>query len=174
MCTLPRSARGEEGVHGLLTRRNGGSTNLYGATQGQAYFGVAPKTGKRSWRRIIFTMTDATPAQTPALITPSAAGPLSRLPPMMLQDAAKRTAWLCLSIAVLVPAIQVFQRWMQPELYAATMNDVNRLLSLAMVLWAIGLFALNRYRVVGPSTIDRKSTRLNSSHTMTSRMPSSA
>ena len=98
-------------------------------------------------------MTDATPAHTPALITPGAAGPLSRLPPMMLEDAAKRTAWLCLSIAILVPAIQVFQRWMQPELYAAMMNDANRLLSLAMVLWAIGLFALNRYRVVGPSAI---------------------
>jgi eukaryotic-like serine/threonine-protein kinase len=33
------------------------------------------------------------------------------------------------------------------------MHDANRLLSLAMVLCAIGVFALHRYRVAGPSTI---------------------
>jgi eukaryotic-like serine/threonine-protein kinase len=71
----------------------------------------------------------------------------------MLQDAAMRTAWLSLSIAVLVPILQLLQRWMQPTLYAAMMNDVNRLALLATVLWAAGLFALHRYRVVGPSTI---------------------
>jgi tRNA A-37 threonylcarbamoyl transferase component Bud32 len=96
---------------------------------------------------------NATPDESPAPLAPRASGPVGRLPPVMLQDAARRTAWLCLSIAILVPALQVFQRLMQPGLYIAMMNDANRLMALAMVLLAVGVFALHRYRVLGPSTI---------------------
>jgi eukaryotic-like serine/threonine-protein kinase len=91
----------------------------------------------------------SSPAPTPS----SGGGALRRLPALMVGEAAKRTAWLSLSTAILVPAIVVFQRWMQPALSMAMMNDVNRLLALAMVLSASGLFALHRYRVVGPSRI---------------------
>ncbi len=71
----------------------------------------------------------------------------------MLQEAAARTAWLSLSLAVLVPVLQVAQWWLQPQLYAAALNDASRLATLAMVLWAAGLFALHRYHGVGPSAI---------------------
>src|SRR4051794_9964940 len=71
-------------------------------------------------------VSSATPAESPATPARSASGPLDRLPPIMLEDAAQRTAWLCLSIAILAPVTQVSQRWMQPELYAAMMHDTNR------------------------------------------------
>jgi serine/threonine-protein kinase len=96
---------------------------------------------------------DVTPAQSPPLVTPGSSGRLSRLPPKMLQDAAMRIAWLCLSIGILIPVIQFFQRLMQHDLYAVMMNDANRLVSLVSVLWCFGLFALYRYRVVSASTI---------------------
>jgi serine/threonine-protein kinase len=73
----------------------------------------------------------------------------------MLEDAAKRMAWLCLAIGILVPTIQVCQWLMQRELYTTMMNDVSRLLSLGLVFWCFGLFALNRYKVVTPSTVVR-------------------
>ena len=95
----------------------------------------------------------AAPGSTPVPTRSSASGPLRRLPALMVAEAAKRTAWLCLSTAILVPAIVVLQRRMQPGLSTATMHDANRLLALAMVLSAIGLFALHRYRLVGPSVI---------------------
>jgi serine/threonine-protein kinase len=83
----------------------------------------------------------------------SRSGAWGRLPPMMIAEAAERTSWLCLATALLVPAVLVMQRWLQPTLFTAMMSSANRLLALALVLSAIGLFALNRYRVVGPSTI---------------------
>ena len=96
---------------------------------------------------------NATSSGSLAPITSSTPGRLSYLPPAMRDDAAKRIAWLCLSIAILVPAIQICQRLMQPSLSAAMLNPGNRLLSLATVFWAVGLFAVHRYRVLGPSTI---------------------
>jgi eukaryotic-like serine/threonine-protein kinase len=74
---------------------------------------------------------------------------------MMVAEAARRTAWLCLATAAFVPAILVTQRWAQPALAASVLTTANRLLALGMVLWAIGLYFLHRYRVVGPSTVVR-------------------
>lgn len=71
----------------------------------------------------------------------------------MLEVAAFRMAWLCAAIGVLLPVIQICQWLMQRDLYTMMMNDVSRLLSLAVVLWAFGLFALHRYKVLAPSTI---------------------
>ena len=75
------------------------------------------------------------------------------MPPKMVADAAERVAWLCLSIGVLVPTIQVFQWLMQHELYTTMMNDVSRLVSVGAVLSCFGLFALHHYAVVTPSTV---------------------
>jgi serine/threonine protein kinase len=104
---------------------------------------------------ILKKMDDDSPVVSTTPVTPGAPGPLGPLPPKMLEDAAMRTAWLCLAIGLLVPTIQVCQWLMQRELYTAMMNDVSRLLSLGLIFWCFGLFALNRYRVVTPSTVLR-------------------
>jgi serine/threonine-protein kinase len=98
---------------------------------------------------------DESPVISTTPVTPGAPGPLGPLPPKMLEDAAMRTAWLCLAIGILVPTIQVCQWLMQRELYTTMMNDVSRLLSLGLIFWCFGLFALNRYRLVAPSTVLR-------------------
>ena len=94
-----------------------------------------------------------TEAVTPGPGPVSASRQWTPLPAMMVAEAATRTMWLCLATATLVPLVLVTHRWMQPRLFTAAMTDANRLLALALVLLAVGVCALNRYRVVGPSTI---------------------
>jgi serine/threonine-protein kinase len=60
---------------------------------------------------------------------------------------------VCVAVAILFPGWLLFNRILQPTLFAVVMNDANRLASLATVLLAAGIFALHRYRVVRPSTI---------------------
>ena len=71
----------------------------------------------------------------------------------MVEDAAKRLAWLALVVAIIIPAVQVFQRFAQPALTAVLDTDGNRLATLAAELLAIGVFALRRYRVVLPRVL---------------------
>jgi serine/threonine-protein kinase len=97
---------------------------------------------------------DATtaPGATPA--TGSTAGGLpTRLPPKLLDDAAGRLGWLSLTAAITLVLVQVFQHVAQPELALVLSNQINRLASLTAVLLALGVFALQRYRIVTASTI---------------------
>jgi serine/threonine-protein kinase len=68
----------------------------------------------------------------------------------MVEDAAKRLGWLALVVAIIIPLVQVFQRFAQPALTPVLDTDVNRLATLAAELLAIGVFALRRYRLVLP------------------------
>jgi serine/threonine-protein kinase len=76
-----------------------------------------------------------------------------RLPHLLLKDAAGRVAWLSLTMAIVVVAVQIFQRATQPALVETLNSPVNRLAALAAVLVGAGIFALHRYRVVTASTM---------------------
>jgi serine/threonine-protein kinase len=76
-----------------------------------------------------------------------------RLPPKLLGDAAKRLAWLSVFIAVLIVLVETFQQFAQPKLAPVLQDPVNRLLSLAAVLMGVGMFVLERHKLVTPSTL---------------------
>jgi serine/threonine-protein kinase len=77
----------------------------------------------------------------------------SRLPPSLVEDAARRISLLALSMAGLVVAVEVVQIVAQPDLAAVLSDPVIRLSTLASVLMAAGVYALQRYRLALPSTI---------------------
>jgi len=60
---------------------------------------------------------------------------------------------LAVFLAVVVVAVQVFQRLIQPQLVSVIDDPVNRLATLVAVLMAIGLFALQRFRLVTSRTM---------------------
>ena len=76
-----------------------------------------------------------------------------RLPPTLLGDAAKRLAWLSVFISVLIVLVETFQQYAQPQLAPILQDPVNRLLSLAAVLMGVGMFTLQRYKIVTASTL---------------------
>lgn len=78
---------------------------------------------------------------------------MSERAPVTRDDAAERAAWLCAGIAMLFPVWLLFQRFLQPTLFVTVMNEVNRLASLATVLFASAAFVLHRFRVVRPSVV---------------------
>jgi serine/threonine protein kinase len=75
------------------------------------------------------------------------------LPPKLVEDAAKRLSILAVFLVVVVVVVQVVQRFGQPELALIIDDPVNRLATLASVLMAIGLFALQRLRLVTARTL---------------------
>jgi serine/threonine-protein kinase len=81
------------------------------------------------------------------------AGAGGRLPAGMVDDAARRLGWLALVVAVIIPAVQIFQRLAQPSIAPLLNTEMNRLITLIAELAAVGLFALRRYRVVLPRTL---------------------
>jgi serine/threonine-protein kinase len=85
-------------------------------------------------------------------LMPAPAGPF-RLPPKLLDDAARRLALLSVFIAALIVLVEVFQEVAQPKLAPILRDPVNRLLSLAAVLMGGGLFALGRSRLVAAATL---------------------
>ena len=92
----------------------------------------------------------------PVGATPATGGSLpgpTGLPPKLLDDAAQRMSILAVFLAVVVVIVQVFQRFIQPQLVAVIDDPVNRLATLAAVLMAIGLFALHRFRLVTSRTL---------------------
>ena len=77
----------------------------------------------------------------PVGATPATGGSLpgpTGLPPKLLDDAAQRMSILAVFLAVVVVIVQVFQRFIQPQLAAVIDDPVNRLATLAAVLMAIG------------------------------------
>jgi hypothetical protein len=75
------------------------------------------------------------------------------LPPKLVEDAAQRLSILAVFLVVTVVVVQVVQRFGQPELASIIDDPVNRLATLASVLMAIGLFALQRLRLVTARTL---------------------
>ena len=75
------------------------------------------------------------------------------LPPKLLEDASVRLSILAVFLAVVVVIVQLLQRFGQPQLAAVIDDPVNRLVTLAAVLMAMGLFALQRLRLVTPRTL---------------------
>jgi serine/threonine protein kinase len=75
------------------------------------------------------------------------------LPPKLIDDAAHRLSILAVFLVVTVVFVQVVQRFGQPELASIIDDPVNRLATLASVLMAIGLFALQRLRLVTARTL---------------------
>ena len=78
---------------------------------------------------------------------------VTRLPPKLIDDAARRLSVLAVFLAAVMVLVQVFQRIAQPQLAPVIDDPVNRLVTLAAVLMAIALFALERYRLVIPRTM---------------------
>jgi serine/threonine-protein kinase len=92
----------------------------------------------------------------PVGATPTTGGSLpgrTGLPPKLLDDAAQRLSILAVFLAVVVVIVQVFQRFIQPQLAFVIDDPVNRLATLVAVLMAIGLFALQRFRLVTSRTL---------------------
>ena len=79
--------------------------------------------------------------------------PPRRLPPKLLDDAARRIATLALFLVVVVVLVQVFQRLAQPQLLPVIDDPVNRLVTLANVLLGVALFVVHRYGLVTSRTI---------------------
>jgi hypothetical protein len=68
-------------------------------------------------------------------------------------DAARRIAWSALPAAALFAGFHGLQHAVQPDLGGGFHDPVIRLLTLATVLLAAGLYALHRYRVLPDATV---------------------
>jgi serine/threonine-protein kinase len=75
------------------------------------------------------------------------------LPPKLVEDAARRLSLLAVFLAVVMVLVQVFQRLAQPQLAPVIDDPINRLTTLAAVLMALAVYALERYRVVTARTV---------------------
>ena len=94
----------------------------------------------------------AAPGSTP-LTGATTTGAWQPLPPKLLEDGAQRLAWLAGVSAILVVTVELGQYWLQPELAEVFRNDLNRLVTLATVLTAVGMVALHRNKLVTASTM---------------------
>jgi tRNA A-37 threonylcarbamoyl transferase component Bud32 len=80
------------------------------------------------------------------------------LPPKLVQDGAKRLAFLApVSVGIIV-AVEVSQSYLQPAMAPVLEDPINRLLTIATVFFGLGIFALHRYRVVSATTLLRLGT----------------
>jgi eukaryotic-like serine/threonine-protein kinase len=75
------------------------------------------------------------------------------LPPKLLSQASRRLGWLSLFVALSSIVMFFFIGLTQPEVAARYQDPVLRLIMLSMVLWAVGLIALERYKLVSAFTL---------------------
>ena len=94
----------------------------------------------------------APPGPTP-LSTSTTSRAWQPLPPKLLEDGAQRFAWLAGVTAVLIVTVELGQYWLQPELAPVFRDPLNRLVTLATVLMAVGMVALHRNKLVTASTM---------------------
>ena len=94
----------------------------------------------------------AAPGPTPISGTTTTRG-WQPLPPKLLEDGAARLSWLAGASAVLIVTVELGQYWLQPELQDVFRNPLNRLVTLATVLMAVGMVALHRNKLVSASTM---------------------
>jgi serine/threonine-protein kinase len=97
----------------------------------------------------VTTALAETPATEPGILLTG----VFRLPPQLLGDAARRLGWLSVFIAVLIVIVEAFQLYAQPKLAPVIQDPVNQALSLAAVLMGLGMFVLERRKLVTPSTL---------------------
>ena len=90
---------------------------------------------------------------TPVSGSSSGPAPLRGLPPKLLEDASHRLSVLAVFVAVVIVVIQIFQRIAQPLLRPVLDDPIIRLVTLATVLMALALYALQRYHLVPASTM---------------------
>jgi len=83
----------------------------------------------------------------------SARGLTTRLSPKMREEAAKRLAGLTLLMAAVVVLVLVFQQLAQPQLASVFRDPVIRLTTLGVVLLALGVFALQRFKIATASAV---------------------
>ncbi|AMY10555.1 Serine/threonine-protein kinase PknB [Luteitalea pratensis] len=98
-------------------------------------------------------MQDIVRATTPGQMT---AGPEEHdvtMSPRLVSQATRRLCWVSLLAATTTVFSFVLQRVLQPEVVPVQQDPVNSLALLANVLFAAGLIAAQRYRVVPPATI---------------------
>ena len=94
----------------------------------------------------------AAPGPTPLSGTATTGG-WQPLPPKLLEDGATRLAWLAGVSAVLIVTVELGQYWLQPELAPVFRDPLNRLVTLATVLTAVGMVTLHRNKLVTASTM---------------------
>jgi hypothetical protein len=99
-------------------------------------------------RAMAVEATASTPLSTPA--TPGRSVPLS---PKLLEDAVHRLPILAVFFIVDTAVVHVLQRFGQPQLAAVMDDPINRLTTLAAVLMAGGLIALERFKLVPARTL---------------------
>ena len=79
--------------------------------------------------------------------------PGRRTPASVQESTSPARSRFVLPTAILVVLIVSFQQMTQPDLAAVYRDPLIRLITLAAVLFAIGLAALRRYEIVLPSTV---------------------
>ena len=75
------------------------------------------------------------------------------LTPQLVESAALRLRWICLTCAALTALSFFLQRWLQPEIAVLYKNPVFPLTWLFVVLISVGIWAVQRYRLLAPATI---------------------
>jgi len=80
------------------------------------------------------------------------------LPPKLVQDGAKRLAFLTPIAAAVIVGIEIGQYYLQPELAPVFQDPINRLLTIAVVFVGLGIRALHAYRAVSATTLLRLGT----------------
>jgi len=91
-------------------------------------------------------------ARTPTPSGMFAQSPL-RLPPTMVERAARRLCWIALACAVTAVVSFLLHRTLQPEVAEAQRNPALPLMALFIVLVSAGMIAVQRFRLLAPSTI---------------------
>src|SRR5688572_5657925 len=89
---------------------------------------------------------------TPGSLSTTSVSRRSRTTPSLQKDAPSQRLRLVLPVAALVVLAVSFQQVAQPDLAAVYRDPVVRLITLAAVLLAVGLFALHHFGQVLPST----------------------
>jgi serine/threonine-protein kinase len=98
-------------------------------------------------------MTNSLPVASTPVSGDTSTTPAPRLPPRLVEDAARRLSLLSVALAIVIVLVQVFQRTVQPQLAPVIDDPVNRLVTLATVLMAGGVYAMHRYRVAAARAV---------------------
>src|SRR6187549_1548718 len=110
---------------------------------------------RASWPRSVhgFDMQDIVRATTPGQMTTGPEEHDVALSPRLVNQATRRLCWVSLLAAITTVFSFVLQRVLQPEVVPVQQDPVNSLALLTNVLFAVGLIAAQRYRVVPPATM---------------------
>ena len=80
------------------------------------------------------------------------------LPPKLIQDGARRLAFLAPMSVLVILSVEVSQTFLQPALAQVLADPANRLLTIAATFVGLGIAALHHYRVVSATALLRLGT----------------